>query len=327
MRFELAHPELLLLGIPLLLWGALLLPRREQGVLLPREGELRAAMRGRGGMLSLLPPVPTLLRVLGLLALLLALAGPQEIRTFTERTIEGRGVALVVDVSSSMLALDLGGGSDRLGVAREAAEHFARGRSMAGDELSLIAFAGDALTRVPPTLDPEVIALGVRTLEVQFVRDGTDISMAILTALTHLLPSEREPKVIVLLTDGAHNGTRVPPLSAARVAAARGVRVHSISLQGELPEGVRNPASQRVAEEMETALSAIATLTGGRYFHASSPALLEAIYAEIDRIERPVERVVEREEEEARRGWFLLLALTLLALEMGLRGSRWGELA
>jgi Ca-activated chloride channel family protein len=184
---------------------------------------------------------------------------------------------------------------------------------------------------VPPTLDAHLVAAGVESLEVQLVRDGTDISGAVLTAAARLLDSEREPRVVVLLTDGAHNGVGVPPLAAARVLSAMDVRVHAISLQG--PEGQLSspPASARaaspagrIAEEMRTVLQGIAEITGGRYFHASSGASLDSIYREIDRMEAPVEEATEMEERYPLRGWFFGVALLLVAAEALLHGSRWG---
>jgi hypothetical protein len=96
-----------------------------------------------------------------------------------------------------MLAEDMGDRQSRISLAREAAVRFARRRIH--DELSLVAFGSEALTRVPPTTDRELIVQGVESLEIQLVRDGTDISCAILTSVSRLLESEREPRVVVLL--------------------------------------------------------------------------------------------------------------------------------
>jgi Ca-activated chloride channel family protein len=151
----------------------------------------------------------------------------------------------------------------------------------------------------------------------------------LLTAVGRLLHSDREPRVVILLTDGAHNGTGVRPLAAARAAAALGVRVHAISVLP--PEDSQQAAARRLyyrgpdpTTEMRTVLGGIADLTGGRYFHASSAAALDSIYRVIDRIEAPTEVVTGAEVRHPLRLWFILAGLLFVGGEAFLRGSRWG---
>lgn len=325
MYVEFTRPELLYVLALIPLWGLLVWPRAGRGILYTR-GDLDA--RGsriasvRSGLMLL---APRLLRVLAVASLIVALAGPIRIETVEELTTEGKGIGLVVDLSSSMLAEDMGDRVSRIEVAREAAVRFTRRRPF--DELSLVGFGGEAVTRVPPTTDAELITQGVESLEIQLVRDGTDISGAVLTAIARLLDSEREPRVVVLLTDGAHNGVEMPPLVTARAAAALGVRIHAISVLSadETALGPNATAGRRrLARDRETVLEGLAGLTGGRYFRASTASALDSIYSEIDEIEAPVQRLLPRENREADRPWFFLLSLGLLGAELLLRGSRWG---
>jgi Ca-activated chloride channel family protein len=269
--------------------------------------------------------LPKLITAAALAALVVALAGPERVEIVEETSLEGRGLGLVVDLSSSMLAEDMGGRQSRISLAREAAVRFARRRVY--DELSLVAFGSEALTRVPPTSDRELIVQGVESLEIQLVRDGTDISGAILTSVSRLLESERNPRVVVLLTDGAHNGPEIPPLVTARAAAAVDVRIHAISILAPDDAAVGLAGSivrDRFGNERETVLQGLADITGGRYFRAPSPAALDSIYDEIDRLETPRPRIEEAEVRHPLAGWLYLLALTLLAADALLRGSRWG---
>jgi Ca-activated chloride channel family protein len=327
MRIEFARPELLVLLALLPLWIAAVWPRAGRGVLFTRGDAATPRSLGAGVRAAVVQTAPRILRAAALACLVVALAGPERVEIVEEPVLEGRGMSIVVDLSSSMLAEDMGENSARISVARDAAVRFARRRTY--DELSLVAFGGEALTRVPPTSDPELIAHGVQSLEIQMVRDGTDISGAVLTAMARLFESEREPRVIVLLTDGAHNGTNLPPLTTARAAAALDVRIHSISV---LPPGDASGdpdasiGRQRLASERETVLQGLAGLTGGEYFRASTSADLDSIYSEIDRLEVPIERMVEREVRYSDRRWFFLAALGLLGVELLLRGSRWGIL-
>lgn len=331
MPIELHRPDALYLLLLLPVWWALVWPRAGGGVLFTRGDAARTVVGAAPAGLLLLP---VLLRSLAMAALVIALADPHRVEMGEEASIEGMGIGLVVDLSTSMLATDMEEGGERISVAREAAIHFALGRPH--DELSLVGFAREAVTRVPPTRDRELIVHGVETLEIGLVRDGTDISMALLTAVTRLLESEREPRVVILLTDGAHNGTGVPPLTAARAAAALGVRVHTVSVlgaeaasrsrgagaNGELGGAAR--FARQAEEEMRTVLQGIGEITGGEYFHATHGAALDSIYREIDRLEPTREGVTEREERRSERGWPLLFALVFLALDVTVRGSRWG---
>ncbi len=322
---EFSRPEVLSLFAVLPIWGLLVWPRAGRGVLYT-QGDPRAGRPRWSGVKSAITlTAPKLLRAFALGSLIVALAGPGRIETIEEIATEGKGMGLVVDLSSSMLAEDMGERTSRISVAREAAVRFARRRPY--DELSLIGFGGEALTRVPPTNDPELIAQGVESLEIQLVRDGTDISGAVLTSIARLLESEREPRVVVLLTDGAHNGVELPPLATARAAAALDVRIHAISVLSPEESSLGPRASigrRRLAAERETVLQGLAGLTGGQYFRASSPATLDSIYGEIDRIETPIQRLVEWELRHSDRAWFFLLGLGLLGAELLLRGSRWG---
>ena len=324
---EFSRPELLYLLWLIPVWLLLVWPWGAAGVVFTGAEPVRPHA-GRFGVRGLMVTlVPRALRVVAMGLLVVALAGPQRVESIEEVTLAGKGLSLVVDLSSSMLAEDMDGGRSRIDVAREGAIRFAERRNR--DELSLVAFARDALTRVPPTTDPNVIVAGVESLEVQLVGDGTDISKALLTAVARLLESDREPRVVVLLTDGAHNGTGVRPLAAARAAAALGIKVHSISVLP--PEDPQRATARRAYNtmmdprmEMQTVLSAVAEITGGRYFNAQNAAALDSIYAEIDRLEAPAEVVTENETRESLRVWFILAALVVLGGDATVRGSRWG---
>ena len=331
MSIEFARPGFLYLLLILPVWSLLVWPWYNGGILYAGTEAAQGTSRWwRIRNATVFRPI--LLRFGAMLCLIGALAGPERVVGAEEMALRGSGIALAVDISTSMLTVDMEDESSRLSVAREAAIRFTEGRTL--DELSLVAFAGQATTRVPPTTDPRLIIAGVESLEPQLVFDGTNISEAVLTATAGLLDSGIEPRVIVLLTDGAHNGQGVGPLSTARAAATLGIRVHSIALLSNLdltaqPTTAREAAILRRREtevEMETVLTAISRITGGEYFRAPSAAALDSIYAEINEIEAPVEELVEVEARRPLGSVLLLAGLLLVALDAGVRGSRWGLL-
>jgi len=332
MSVEFVRPEFLYSLLLLPLWWLLVWSGASADLLFVRGDSVETLKGPRGRRIAIIVGLPRLLRLGSIGCLVVALAGPQRVEVIQETELRGEGIALAVDISTSMLATDMENGTSRLAVARDAAVRFTEGRDL--DELSLVAFAGEAVTRVPPTTDSGLIATGVESLGVQLVFDGTNISEAVLVSMAQLLGSEREPRVIVLLTDGAHNGGGVTPVVMARAARALGVRVHSIALLSEpnlagVTNTLRAAAISRrnqLEAEMETVLTAISRITGGEYFRASSGAALDSIYREINEIEAPVEAVIDVDVRYPLRTWPLLLGLLLFAVEVALRGSRWAVL-
>lgn len=319
MSVEFEQVGLLYLLLLLPIWGFLLAwVRAGRGVLFVRgesAGVLPDHWIARSRIVLWLPGF---LRALAMGCVIIALAGPQRVGVFEERSLEGKGIVLAVDLSTSMLAQDMEGDT-RMNVARQAASRFAERRTL--DDLALVGFGGQAFTRIPPTTDTNLIVAGVESLGVELVRNGTDISGAVLASLHRLRESGRDNGVVVLLTDGAHNAAGVLPLATARAAVSMGVRIHSISMAPS-PGGDAGLAPD--SEGAETVLSAISGLTGGRYFRARNASALDSIYREIDRIEAPIERLTPRETRQPQRVWFLVSALIVIGLASVIQGSRWG---
>lgn len=272
------------------------------------------AEEGRGVGRRLLESVPLTLRTLALACLVVALTGPRTEHVVEEPRVQGVGIALALDLSTSMWAEDMGAGESRLEVAKATALRFIAERD---DDIGLVTFAGEALARLPLTHDGYVVQDAVRGLEVGLLLDGTDIAGAIAAGAGLLDFSPHPSKVLILVTDGAHNKAGVMPDLAARAAAAVGVTIYPVAIGQE--EG-------RDTQAMETVLTQAARITGGRYFKATDVSALEAIYEEIDRLVQPSEETVERVETTPYAWIFALAALALAVAATVVRGSRWGVL-
>jgi len=312
-----ARPVLLVLLLLLPLWWW---RRARLRPVAARFSDLRAVegvARGRRWMGEL----PAALRSLAVGAWIFAAAGPQGGADTIQVTSEGIAVVLAVDVSSSMLAEDFAP-SNRLDVARERSVAFVRGRQY--DRIGLVAFAGEALTRVPITTDYAVLEQSILDLRIGELDDGTAIGTAIAIAANRLRYAEGASKVVVLLTDGENNRGRVDPRTAAVAAKEFGIRIYTIGVgtQGEarLPIG-RGPGGQLRYQTMpvrldEPLLRDVAENTGGRYFRATDAAALTRIFEQIDQLEKaPVEVTRYRNVEEAYRVP-VLVGLGALALEL-----------
>jgi len=238
------------------------------------------------------------LKVAGLALLIVALARPQKGSSYEEITSEGVDIMLVMDNSGSMAALDFKP-KNRLEVARERMIEFIDKRT--SDRMGLVVFAGRAQTRVPLTLDYDLLRQFVNEIQLaEPEMDGTAIGTAIATAANRLRTSPSESRVMILLTDGANNRGEISPLAAARAAAALGIRIHVIGVGKQppakvpFPVRVQNPFTGRISTELrmiesdldEETARQIANITGGRYFLATSSEEFQRIYEEIDAMEK-----------------------------------------
>ena len=315
MSFAFAQPGwlILLAAVPVWVWWVTL--KRSGAMLVARGTEARRvslrAWIGRGLELA-----PLLLRGLGVTAVILALAQPQIIETFEEPVAEGVAIAVAIDLSTSMGARDISRRASRLRAAKLTILDFLEGRT---DDVGVVSFGGEALTRVPLTHDYYVVRAAIDDLDSRLLLDGTDIAGAIAAGAGLLRDAPHSSKILILLTDGAHNGEGLAPSRAARAAAAFGVRIYAIAI------GTYYMLRDQIVE-METVLTQAAFITDGRYFRATDVDALEEVYEEIDRLAAPSEEIVERTEATPIGLWVLLGALPVLLLGAALRGSRWGVL-
>ncbi|KHK00859.1 VWA domain-containing protein [Desulfovibrio sp. TomC] len=285
----LAHPLalLLLLALPL----ASLLRRRlaNRGALgLPDPAAVRAA-----GRPSLAVRLPGLLRPLGAALAICALAGPG--LAPGEPVLLGRGVdiMLAIDLSESMAAMDMrltDRTVTRLEAVAEAAGRFAAARP--GDRIGLVAFGSRAYTVIPPTTDRDVLHKALSSLEVGAAGRKTAMGDALGLAVKRLAESPGLSRVAVLFGDGRSNTGELDPQTAARTAAARGVRVFAVGVGGDEPAAFlvshpllgRQIVYEKAPVDTQT-LAAMAKGGGGEFFRAEDAAGLARASAAIAALE------------------------------------------
>ncbi len=309
----------LLLLLPLVVWAQRRWERSRSGAL--RYSAVEFVERTGLGRTRWAGWIPGALRILGLVAIVLALARPQTGVTSETILTEGIDILLAMDVSSSMLAEDLE--PNRLEAAKEVAAEFVRGRR--NDRIGLVAFAGEAYTQAPLTLDYGVIVSLLEELDVGMIEDGTAVGMGLATAVKRLQSSEAESKVVVLLTDGRNNRGEIGPNTAAQMAQALGVRVYTIGAgtHGTARVPVTDPRTGRQYVNMrvdldEPTLQEMADLTGGLYFRATDRETLETVFSEIDDLETTEIQVEDFTRYGERFPPVLTAGLLLLLLELGL---------
>lgn len=319
---QFVRPIVLLLLLVLPVWWYLRARFRPPAITFSRAELLSHGPKGG----SVVPRVVFVLQNVVLLGLTLSLARPR-LRGHSETsTSQGINIALVIDLSSSMLALDFQP-RNRLEVAKATVKRFILGRS--SDRIGLVAFAAEALTQVPLTTDYPVLLQAVDNLQAGQLEDGTAIGNAIATAANRLRHAPGSSRVMILLTDGVNNRGDIAPLTAARAAAEFGIRIYAIGV------GTKGVASVPVGRGMygliyqdqpveidEVLLNTIAHMTGGQYFRAYDAAALQRIYQRIDALERaPVQSTTYVRYTELFR-WPLGFAAAALLCSLMLTAAR-----
>ena len=264
-----------------------------------------------------------LLRILAIALLIVALARPQSSTSRKNVTIEGIDIVIALDISSSMLAMDLQ--PNRLEAAKEVATEFIAGRP--NDRFGLVIFSGEAFTQCPLTTDHVVLNNLFKEVHSGMIEDGTAIGDGLATAINRLKDSKAVSKVIILLTDGVNNMGSVDPLSAAQIAKVFGIRIYTIGVgtEGTAPYPVQTPfgvQTQYVEVKIDEALlQKVAEMTDGKYFRATSNRKLREIYSEIDKLEKSKIDVTEFRKKKEEFFPFALLAFVFITLEVVLKNT------
>jgi Ca-activated chloride channel family protein len=270
-----------------------------------------------------------LLLALAWLGLLLALARPTWVGDPINLPASGRDLLLAVDLSGSMQVEDMEVGQhtvSRIDAVKQVVGDFIERRR--GDRLGLILFGSNAYVQAPLTFDRNTVKRFLWEAQLGFAGRETAIGDAIGLAVKRLRDRPAESRVLILLTDGAHNAGEVQPFEAARLAADNGVKIHTIGIGSDklvVPGLFGSSFGSQVVNPSrdldEQSLRQIASMTGGNYFRARDPAELVNIYELLDALE-PVEQ--EAQSYRPRKSllhWPLGIALALtlaLAYSRGL---------
>jgi Ca-activated chloride channel family protein len=231
------------------------------------------------------------LRLLALALLITAMARPRTVDMTTQtETTRGIDIVLAIDVSASMLARDFE--PNRLEAIKEVAAEFIKNRP--NDRIGLVVYAGESYTKVPLTSDKSIVLNALEEIGYNnFLESGTAIGMGLATAVNNLKNSTAESKVVILLTDGVNNAGFIDPKIASELAVEFGIKVYSIGVGTNgmayspialMPNGDFRYGMVPV-EIDEALMKRIADKTGGLYFRATDNEKLEAIYAEINKLE------------------------------------------
>ena len=320
------HPWFLslLLLLPLLAW---LKGRRGQppAFLYSSVQLVRAVLnvtRSRsGGLLAAL-------RWLALVLFIVALAQPRLLRSETKISASGVDIVVALDMSGSMASEDFEVGNGRVSrieMAKTVLKKFIDKRP--NDRIGLVVFASQAYIAAPPTLDHDFLLQQIDRLELGRIDPNqTAIGSALVAAVNRLRELKSKSRIVILMTDGENNAGKIAPLTAAEAARALGVRVYTIGvgMQGKAPMpvffGGRKVGYQWEPVDIdEDTLTKIAAATGAKYYRADNAEKFQAIYAEIDGLEKSEAEIKKFTQFQELFPWLISPGLGLLLVEVALR--------
>jgi Ca-activated chloride channel family protein len=275
------------------------------------------------------------LRWLALVLLIVAMAQPRLTKSETKVTASGVDIVVALDMSGSMISEDFvlrGQRVNRFNMARAVLKGFIDQRP--NDRIGLVVFATDPYIATPLTLDHDFLIQNLERLQIGAIDENrTAIGSALGTAVNRLRDIKSKSKIVILMTDGQNNSGKIAPLTAAEAAQALGVKVYTIGvgMRGMAPMPVFF-GGQRVGERMEPVdidedtLQKIADLTKGKYYRADNTERFQAIYSEIDKLEKTEREIKKYAHHRELFAWAVTPGLALVLLEALLRHTMFRRL-
>ena len=139
--------------------------------------------------------IPFAVRLIAIGLLIVALARPQSFSSGENVNTEGIDIAMVLDISGSMLAEDFK--PNRLDAAKNVIDNFVEGRT--SDRIGLVIFSREAFTQCPLTIDYSVLRNLLLDIRSGMIEDGTAIGNAIANGVNRLKESDAKSRIIILL--------------------------------------------------------------------------------------------------------------------------------
>ena len=328
-----AHPLYLwaLLAIPVLAVAYFLLHHRRKQLMREFVSEPLVA--------QLAPDASTAKRTVkqGLLlfslaCLIIAAANPQVGTRLEEVKREGIDLFIALDVSLSMKAEDIR--PSRLEKAKRDVSDLLR--TLQGDRVGLVVFAGEAFVQFPLTADYSAADLFINAVDVEAVPvPGTMIGSAIEFALKSFSKDLPTQKAIVVVSDGEN--TEGDIAGAVEKARKEGVRVFAIGMgtpegspipiygaNGERIDYKHDRAGNIVLTKLdESALQQIALTTGGSYRRATNAGNeIDEIHKELEALQKTEMGSLQVTGFEDQFQYPLTLGILLLMVELLLSERR-----
>ena len=271
------------------------------------------------------------LLIAGLAFLTVAASRPQWGRGEEKVLAKGRNLVVALDVSRSMLALDVH--PNRL--ERAKTDILDLVEELDGDRAALLAFRGKGELICPLTSDYAFFRQALDGVSPESAPRGeTDIADALNKSLAALDPAQDEYSAILLISDGGDLKGRAA--EGARKAHERGIPVFTVGIGSETGAAVPGAdgkgdqlyQGKKVTTKLESSvLGEIAKISGGRYIALGTAGTADTTLGAIYR--RHLRNIAAKEQREAqelryreRFQWFLVPSVLLFFAAAALSRGR-----
>ena len=264
--FSFEHPWILLL-IFLVIICALKCKAKESALIFPHLRLLKAADRKKGFLIEFL-------KYSTLFLLIVSMAGPVREDNTVSIKKSGYDIVLVMDTSGSMKERGFDKkdvAKDKMAVVKDIAKDFIQKRK--NDNIALVAFGSFAYVASPLTYDKKSLSKILDFIDVGIAGQRTAMLDGIALGIELLKKGEAKSKIMVLLTDGIDNASKIPPGVIIRVAKKYHIKIYTVAI-----------GDQKSIDE--NLLKKISKKSKGRYFFATDAKTLKKVYNEIDELEK-----------------------------------------
>lgn len=220
---------------------------------------------------------------------LTALAKPQYIGEPLSKEISQRELLVAIDLSGSMSTMDFkdsnGTSIDRLEAVKMVLGNFFKARK--GEKIGLILFGSAAFVQAPFTQDLSALEHLLSELNIGMAGPQTAMGDSIGLAVKMFQDSNVTDRMLILMSDGDDTGSKVPPLTAAKLAMKNGVSIFPIAI-GDPKNAGEHPIDTETLKE-------IANTTKGKFYYAWNTEELSDIYKQIDKLKpKEVKEITHR---------------------------------
>ncbi|WP_457606386.1 vWA domain-containing protein [Nitratifractor sp.] len=264
-QFSFEYPWVLAFVIVFWLCGRYC-PARTMAIYFPHVRSLLSLRAHKSRLLEILKWV-------GILGLLLALASPVLTNEYKDLKKKGRDIMLIIDSSDSMRQRGFDPADpykSKFDVVKEVVSDFIDKRK--NDRIGLINFASVAFVASPLTFEKEFLKKIVAMQQLGIAGKRTAINDALLQSYNILSKSDAKSKVAILLTDGIDNMSRISTDEILKLISQSDVKLYTIGI-----------GSYRDFDGPY--LQALAKAGHGKFYAASNKGALAKIYADIDKLE------------------------------------------
>lgn len=265
-----------------------------------------------------------LLVILGLSAVIIAIANPRLGTKMETIKREGIDIVFALDVSKSMLAEDVA--PNRLEKAKQIINQIIN--NLQGDRIGLIAYAGSAYPILPMTSDYSIGKMYLQNANTNMLSSqGTALNQAI-TQATNFFDDDQQSKLLILISDGEDHGDDAN--EALEVAKEKGIKIVTISVGtvkgGQIPLkengkilGYKKDSNGEIVVTKMNAesLKKIAEVTKGKYLDGNNTkSVVDNLQTVLSSIEKNESETQQIAEFKTQYQWFLGLGFLLLFLDL-----------